>query len=149
MCWPAQSAMEAGVVAAFEAEGIKVRRGHSYDPMRGHGFISSQRMGMDVFMGIHPEAVWQYSHNVFSGLQNHRGPILTIANWSGQWPGLVGMLNLNACLHKAGIPFSTLWSKDFTDDDFRNGLRQWIKEKKVTHDESHVRNLDLASLPKP
>src|ERR1017187_746296 len=125
MCWPAQSKMEAGVIAAFEAEGIKVRRGHPCDPARGHGFISSQRMGMDVFMGIHPEAplivaeaVWQYSHNVLAGLQHHRGPILTVANWSGEWPGLVGMLNLNASLHKSGVQFSTLWSKDFTDDFF-------------------------------
>jgi hypothetical protein len=156
MCWPAQSAMEAQLIAAFEAEGVKVRRAHPYDPLRRHGFISSQRMGMDVFMGIHPdapvvvaEAVWQYSNNVFSGLQNHRGPILTVANWSGQWPGLVGMLNINACLHKTGIPFSTIWSKDFTDDYARRGIREWLREKKVTHDESHVRDLELDTLPKP
>jgi len=155
MCWPAQSAMEAEVTAAFGAEGIKVRRAHAYDPARHHGFISSQRMGMDVFMGIHPdaplvvaEAVWQYSHNVFAGLRNHRGPILTVANWSGQWPGLVGMLNLNGGLHKAGVAFSTLWSKDFKDEFFRKGIRQWLKEKKVTQDERHVRDLDLATLPK-
>ncbi len=43
------------------------------------------------------------------------GPILTVANWSGQWPGLVGMLNLNGCLTKAGVKYSTLWSEDFTD----------------------------------
>ena len=154
MCWPAQSAMEAGVIAAFEAEGIKVKRAHPYDTARGHGFISSQRMGMDVFMGIDPEApivvaetVWQYSHNVFSGLKDHRGPILTVANWSGQWPGLVGMLNLNGCLHKAGVTFSTLWSKDFSDEFFRRGIRQWLKEKKVTQDERHVRELELAELP--
>ncbi len=155
MCWPAQSKMEAGVIAAFEAEGVKVRRGHPYDEQRGHGFISSQRMGMDVFMGIHPEAplvvaeaVWQYSHNVLSGLQRHRGPILTVANWSGEWPGLVGMLNLNASLHKAGVKFSTIWSKDFTDDFFRKGIRQWLKEKKITHDAAHVRDLNLAALPR-
>src|SRR5947207_10112876 len=71
VCWPAQSRMEAGVIAAFAAEGIKVSRGHPYEAHRNHGFISSQRMGMDVFMGIHPEAplvvaeaVWQYSHTV-------------------------------------------------------------------------------------
>jgi len=154
MCWPTQLKMEASIVAAFEAEGIKVRRGHPYDAARGHGFISSQRMGMDVFMGIHPdaplvvaEAVWQYSHNVLSGLQHHRGPILTVANWSGEWPGLVGMLNLNASLHKSGVQFSTLWSKDFTDEYFRAGIRQWLKEKRVTHDKSHIRGLNLASLP--
>jgi hypothetical protein len=154
-CWPAQSKMEAGVIAAFEAEGVKVCRAHPYDSERKHGFISNQRMGMDVFMGIHldaplvvAEAVWQYSQNVLSGLQRHRGPILTVANWSGEWPGLVGMLNLNASLHKSGVQFSTLWSKDFTDEFFRKGIRQWLKEKKVTHDESHVHELNLAALPK-
>lgn len=154
MCWPAQSKMEAEVIAAFEAEGVKVHRGHPYDPVRHHGFISSQRMGMDVFMRIHPdaplvvaEAVWQYSHNVLSGLQHHRGPILTVANWSGEWPGLVGMLNLNASLSKSGVKFSTLWSKDFSDDFFHRGIRQWLREKTVTHDQSHVRPLELESLP--
>ncbi len=155
MCWAAQSKMEAGVIAALEAEGMKVRRGHPMDAGRAHGFISSQRMGMDVFMGIHPEAplvvaeaVWQYSHNVLAGLERHRGPILTVANWSGEWPGLVGMLNLNASLHKAGVAFSTIWSLDFTDEFFRKGIRQWLKEKKITHDSSHVRDLDLATLPR-
>jgi L-fucose isomerase-like protein len=102
-------------------------------------------MGMDVFEHIHPdaplvvaEAVWQYSGHLLAGLLSHRGPILTVANWSGQWPGLVGMLNLNGCLRKAGVPFSTLWSKDFKDPLFKNGLRQWIKDKVVVHDTSHV-----------
>ena len=156
MCWAAQSKMEAGVIAAFESEGVKVRRGHPYDASRHHGFISSQRMGMDVFMGIHPEApivvaeaVWQYSHHVLSGLISHRGSILTVANWSGEWPGLVGMLNLNGGLHKAGVRFSTLWSQDFTDEFFRKGIRQWLKEKKITHEERHVRDLNLSDLPKP
>ena len=112
-------------------------------------------MGMDVFMKIHPdapiivaEAVWQYSHNVFSGLEHHRGPILTVANWSGQWPGLVGMLNLNGCLHKGGVTFSTLWSKDFKDEFFRRGLRQWLKEHTIEQDLSHVHELDLSVLPR-
>jgi hypothetical protein len=154
VCWPAQEKMEAEITAAFEAEGVKVKRAHPFLPERGHGFISSQRMGMDVFMGIHPdaplivaEAVWQYSENVLAGLEHHRGPILTVANWSGQWPGLVGMLNLNASLHKAGVKYSTLWSKDFTDDFFRRGIRQWLREGTITHDASHVKDLDLKSLP--
>src|ERR1017187_3024749 len=131
---------------AFLEEGIKLRRAHPYDPALKHGFIHGQRMGMDVFEHIHPddplvvaEAVWQYSGHLWAGLLSHRGPILTVANWSGQWPGLVGMLNVNGCLRKAGIPFSTLWSKDFKDPFFKEGLRQWIKEKVVVHDTSHVK----------
>ena len=153
-CWPAQADMEARLTAAFAAEGFTVRRAHPYDPVEKHGFISSQRMGMDVFQKIHPdarlivaEAVWQYSHHVLAGLRSHRGPILTVANWSGQWPGLVGMLNLNACLTKAGVPYSTIWSEDFTDEFFKRGIRQWLKEGRITHDTSHVRNVDIASLP--
>ncbi len=62
------------------------------------------------------EAVWQYSHHLLPGLSTHRGPILTVANWSGEWPGLVGLLNLNGSLTKAGVTYSSLWSVDFTDD---------------------------------
>jgi hypothetical protein len=147
-CWPAQADMEKRVVAAFAREGITVNRGHPYDPEEKHGFISSQRMGIEVFKNIHAEArlivaeaVWQYSHHVLAGLRSHRGPILTVANWSGQWPGLVGLLNLNASLTKAGVEYSTTWSQDFTDAFFLNGIRQWIKEGRIIHDTSHVHDL--------
>jgi hypothetical protein len=153
-CWPAQEEMERHLVAAFAAEGVTVRRGHPYDPVEKHGFISSQRMGMEVFKSIHPdtplivaEAVWQYSYHVLAGLRSHQGPILTVANWSGQWPGLVGLLNLNGSLTKMGVEYSTLWSRDFTDDFFIRGIRQWIHEGHVTHDTSHVRDLNPATLP--
>ena len=94
------------------------------------------------------EAVWQYSQHILGGLVSHKGPILTVANWSGQWPGLVGMLNLNGSLTKAGVPYSTLWSADFTDDFFLDGLRRWLKGERVIHDRSHVRALnDFGKLP--
>jgi L-fucose isomerase-like protein len=153
-CWPAQAEVERKLAAAFAAEGITVRRAHPYDPNTRHGFLASQRAGMDVFAGIHPdarlvvaEAVWQYTHHVLPGLRSHRGPILTVANWSGQWPGLVGMLNLNGSMYKAGVPFSTIWSLDFTDDFFRRGLRQWLKTGRIEHDASHVRPLDRSAIP--
>ena len=152
-CWATQHDMEQRVIAAFAREGITVKRGHPYDPEEGHGFISSQRMGMDVFANIDPdaplivaEAVWQYSHHVLAGLRSHRGPILTVANWSGEWPGLVGMLNLNGSLTKAGVAYSTIWSVDFTDDFFVNGIREWIRTGKITHDTSHVRPLNVDNL---
>jgi hypothetical protein len=155
-CWPAQEEMERSLTEAFKKEGILVKRGHDYNPVEKHGFISSQRMGMDIFEKIHPdasvivaEAVWQYSHHVLAGLRDHRGPILTAANWSGQWPGLVGLLNLNGSLTKMGVSYSTIWSKDFTDEFFLNGIRQWIREGKIFHDASHVRDLNPSDLPEP
>ena len=133
-CWPAQRDMEEKLTAAFAQKGFKLIRAHPYSETQKHGFISSQRMGMDVFMKIHPQArlvfataAWQYSHHVFPGLRSHQGPILTVANWSGQWPGLVGLLNLNGSLVKAGKPFSSIWSKDFTDAYFQNALDEWLR----------------------
>ena len=155
ICWPAQAEFEQELTDAFAAEGATLRRAHPYDQNLQHGFIYNQRMGMDVFAGIDKdapiviaEAVWQYSNNVLAGLENHRGPILTVANWSGQWPGLVGMLNLNGCLHKAGVRFSTIWSKNCKDEFFRRGIKQWLKEKTIDHDQTHVTELDLASVSK-
>ncbi|MBO2032369.1 fucose isomerase [Siccationidurans ginsengisoli] len=152
-CWPAQQAMEAQLTAALARQGWTVRRAHAYDPVKQHGFLDSQRMGIEVFRGIDPqqplivaESVWQYSHHVLAGLTTHQGPILTVANWSGQWPGLVGMLNLNGCLTKAGVPYSTLWSEDFTDAFFEKGLRQWLRDGTVTQDESHVKAFGDSSL---
>ena len=145
-CWPAQHAMEQQIIAAVEREGAHVQRAHPIDPEQGHGFIDSQKRGIEVFRSMPPtaplivaEAVWQYSHHVLAGLITHQGPILTVANWSGQWPGLVGMLNLNGSLTKAGVRYSTLWSEDFTDDFFVKGLRRWLKQGRVTHDTPHVK----------
>lgn len=143
--------METALGQAIEARGFQVRRAHAFDPDVGHGFISSQRQGMDIFEKIPAdaplivaEAVWQYSHHVLAGLSTHRGPILTVANWSGTWPGLVGMLNLNGSLTKAGIRYSTLWSEDFTDDWFTQRLDQWLNTGQVSHEITHVANFDSA-----
>ena len=87
------------------------------------------------------EAVWQYSHHLLHGLEHHKGDICTVANWSGQWPGLVGMLNLNGSLTKAGVCYSTIWSEDFTDPFFTRALDRWLKKGKVRHDTSHVARL--------
>jgi hypothetical protein len=52
------------------------------------------------------------------------------------------MLNLNGCLHKAGVNFSTLWSKDFDDEFFLNGLHTWLRDGILHHDLSHVHDFD-------
>ncbi len=126
-CWPAQRDLEQKLSVVCARAGYDLRRAFPVNEAEGHGFISSQRMGMDIFMTIpngaklvFATAAWQYSHHVLPGLRDRRGPILTVANWSGQWPGLVGLLNLNGSLVKAGVPFSSLWSRDFDDDFFRN-----------------------------
>jgi hypothetical protein len=144
-CWPAQAAMEESLRQAIAAEGYELIRVHPYKEDEGHGFIGSQKEGMQVFNNVDPsaplivaEAVWQYSHHLLHGLISHEGPILTVANWSGTWPGLVGMLNLNGCLTKAGVKYSTLWSEDFTDEYFTERLRHWLAKGKAKHETDHI-----------
>ncbi len=153
-CWPAQEEMERQLTAAIERAGPRVQRAHPFDPVKQHGFIDSQKYGIQVFQDIPKkapvvvaEAVWEYSQHILPGLLSHRGPILTVANWSGTWPGLVGLLNLNACLTKAGVKYSSLWSEDFDDGFFTQGLKTWLKRGRVKHDLSHVHPLADVKIP--
>jgi len=146
--WSKQQEVEAQFADAVESFGWTVKRAHDVDPVTGHGFIDNQRKGMNVFRSIPKdaplvvvEAVWQYSHHVLAGLRDHTGPILVVANFAGDFPGLVGLLNLTGSMTKAGIKHSSLWSKDFTDDWAREQLKGWLETGTIEHDLSHVRDL--------
>ncbi len=155
-CWSAQQDMERALSAALKNHGWRIIRAHEYSPAKKHGFIDGQKMGMEVFRRrpemqtaplIVAESVWQYSHHVLHGLTTHRGPILSVANWSGTWPGLVGTLNLNGSMTKAGITYSSLWSENFSDRFFNAGMGQWLTTGRVTHDTSHVKDFELVKMP--
>ncbi|HUL55031.1 MAG TPA: fucose isomerase [Opitutaceae bacterium] len=154
VCWPAQAAMEQKLTAAVARLGHRLVRAHPYKPALKHGFIGSQKEGMEVFASLDPqaplivaEAVWQYSHHLLHGLISHQAPILTVANWSGMWPGLVGMLNLNGSLTKAGVKYSTLWSENFADDYFLTRLAAWLATGRAKHATAQVRPLAAARVP--
>ncbi|MET0695593.1 MAG: hypothetical protein ABWY56_16800, partial [Propionibacteriaceae bacterium] len=147
-CWPTQQQLEADLGQAVAQLGYQIHRAHDIDPQKGHGFIDSQRRGIEVFREVPPdaplivvEAVWQYSHHLLPGLRSHRGPILVVANWAGDFPGLVGLLNLTGSLTKAGVSYSALWSEHFTDDWAIQGLKEWLTTGTIEHDQSHVRDL--------
>ncbi len=152
-CWPAQAEMETQLSDAVTALGHEIVRAHPFKEDEGHGFIAGQREGLDIFKDIPKDApiivavaVWQYSYHVYPGLLTHEGPVLTLANWSGQWPGLVGLLNLNGSLTKAGRDYSTLWGEDFSDAGFREKLRTWLETGALEHPQPHVRSFDAAAI---
>jgi len=148
--WSTQVALEEIVATALGEHGWSTVRGNAVDPKTGHGFISSQRMGLEVFKGIPTdaplivaEAVWQYSHHVLGGLRSHQGPILTVANFAGDWPGLVGLLGLNAGLTKMDKAYSTIWTVDGTDQWFKDGIHSWVANATIRHDATHVKDLPV------
>ena len=154
VCWQTQAEMEKELKGALKKLGFELVRAHPYKRDVKHGFIASQKEGLEVFARIDPdaklivaEAVWQFSHHILHGLISHRGPICLVANWSGQWPGLVGMLNLAGSLTKAGVKYSMLWAEDFSDPDFNKKLSTWLKTGRIKHPTSHVIPFDSVKVP--
>jgi len=145
-CWPVQQQFEAKLQEALITRfGTRMRRAHPIKPDKGHGFISTQREGSDVFADLDPDAplivlltAWQYSHHLAPSLVHHRGPILLLANFEGTWPGLVGMLCLAGTLTSLGKPYSRLWSAGFDDELFYRGLETWLKTGTLRHDTSYL-----------
>jgi hypothetical protein len=151
-CWPVQNKFEDKLEKALAGHfGVKAKRAHLYKGDKGHGFISSQREGSDLFATIDPEApvivlltAWQYSHHLAPSLARHKGPVLLLANFDGTWPGLVGTLCMAGTLTGLGKAYSRLWSSDFDDDFFYTGLDSWLKTGKIKHDLSYLHPVDAS-----
>ncbi len=149
-CWPVQQQFEARLQEALITRfGYRAKRAHPIKTDRGHGFISNQREGSDVFAGIDPEApvivlltAWQYSHHLAPSLAQHRGPILLLANFEGTWPGLVGMLCMAGTLTSLGKEYSRLWSVAFDDEFFHRSLGTWLRTGRIVHDTSYLHEID-------
>ncbi|MDR3494732.1 MAG: signal transduction protein [Ancalomicrobiaceae bacterium] len=150
-CWPVEAKYEALLAKALTALGKTPLRAHPIKADKGHGFISSQREGSDVFAAIDPDApvivlltAWQYSHHLANCLARHKGPVLLLANFDGTWPGLVGMLCMAGTLTSLGKPYSRLWSEGFDDALFVNGLKTWLSTGWIEPDLSHLTHVDAA-----
>jgi hypothetical protein len=149
-CWPVQREFEDRLERVLaERWGRRVRRAHPVKADKGHGFISTQREGSDVFAALDPDApvivlltAWQYSHHLAPSLVHHRGPILLLANFEGTWPGLVGMLCMAGTLTSLGKRYSRLWSAGFDDEFFFRGLETWLKTGKILHDKTYLHPVD-------
>lgn len=144
-CWPMQEKYEAKLQDMLGKLGYQMKRAHAVDHQRGHGFISSQRQGSDLFAQIDENAplivlltAWQYSHHIAPSLVHHKGPVLLLANFDGTWPGLVGMLCLAGSLTSLGKSYSRLWSENFDDELFVDGLKTWLRYGSLQHSLSYL-----------
>ena len=55
-CWPVEAKYETLLETALAGLGKRARRAHPIKADKGHGFISSQREGSDIFATIDPDA---------------------------------------------------------------------------------------------
>ena len=157
-CWPEQAKMEQALRNAFTDLGyelirapIPTRKAKSMDSSVRRRRVSRffRHVDPDALRSSSPKQSGNIPITCFRGFFPHHGPILTCANWSGTWPGLVGMLNLNGSLSKAGCRYSTIWSEHFTDDFFRDYLpMSWLRDGHAKHKTPHVtkwKQVDIGS----
>lgn len=106
-----------------------------------------ERLGAidDPLIGIY--AHWVYGPHTTDGVVGKTNPLLLASNFSGAWPGLVGLLNTGACLEMIDRPSSRIWSNaaDWREDEpFMQRLEAWIANGAITYDE-----VSLRAPPKP
>lgn len=84
---------------------------------------------------------WFYGPHTTDGVVGKDNPLLLASNFSGRWPGLVGLLNTGACLESVGRAHSRIWSDapDLSADPrFMERLDQWCKSGKIEYDTSDL-----------
>jgi L-fucose isomerase-like protein len=115
---------------SYRVEGILSKPHHAIEKL---GPIDDPMIGICVH--------WIYGPHTTEGVVGKDNPLLLASNFSGEWPGLVGLLNTGACLESLGRPFSRIWTEapDFsTDHAFMERLDAWCTTGRIDYDESEI-----------
>src|SRR5262245_9434362 len=107
------------------------------------GFLSKPHESIEKLGPIEDPMVgvcvhWFYGPHTAEGVVGKDTPLLLASNFSGQWPGLVGLLNTGACLEMLGRPFSRIWTTaaDWTrDEEFMTHLEEWCATGRIHYSE--------------
>jgi L-fucose isomerase-like protein len=109
---------------------------------RVEGFLSKPHHAIEKLAPIDDPLIgvcvhWFYGPHTTDGVVGKNNPLLLASNFSGRWPGLVGLLNTGACLESVGRVHSRIWSDapDFTSDDaFMQRLEGWCRTGHIAYD---------------
>jgi L-fucose isomerase-like protein len=116
-------------------------------PYLVEGFLSKPHHAIEKLGPIRDPMVgvcvhWFYGPHTTDGVVGKDNPLLLASNFSGKWPGLVGLLNTGACLASLNRAFSRAWTDapDWTTDSvFMDRLREWCTTGKIAYEESAIR----------
>ena len=84
---------------------------------------------------------WFYGPHTTDGVVGKDNPLLLASNFSGTWPGLVGLLNTGACLASLDRAFSRIWTEadDWSADaQFMQRLEQWCNTGSISYREDEL-----------
>lgn len=115
-------------------------------PWRVPGFLTKpheaiERLGPveDPMIGVFVH--WVYGPHTTDGVVGKENPLLLVSNFSGQWPGLVGLLNTGACLESVGRAFSRAWTDapDWSADAaFMDRLEEWLSTGRIDYPRDEI-----------
>ncbi len=114
---------------------------------RVEGYLSAPHHGIDKLGPIDDPMIgvcvhWFYGQHTSEGVVGKDNPLLLASNFSGRWPGLVGLLNTGACLETVGREFSRAWTsaEDWTTDEiFMERLDEWCSSGRIDYSEAEIR----------
>jgi L-fucose isomerase-like protein len=113
---------------------------------RVEGFLSKPHHAIEKLAPIDDPLIgvcvhWFYGPHTTDGVVGKNNPLLLASNFSGRWPGLVGLLNTGACLESVGRRHSRIWSDapDLSRDDvFMQRLEQFCSTGRIEYGERDV-----------
>jgi L-fucose isomerase-like protein len=116
------------------------------EPRRVPGFISKPHESIEKLGPIDEPLIavcvhWFYATHTTEGVAGKTNPLLLASNFSGQWPGLVGLLNTAASLESLGRPFSRIWTSatDWVNDPkFMERLAHWCDNGGLTYAQDEI-----------
>ena len=116
--------------ASYRVEGFLSKPHHAIEKL---GPIDDPLIGVCVH--------WFYGPHTTDGVVGKSNPLLLASNFSGRWPGLVGLLNTGACLESLDRAHSRIWSDapDLSADDaFMQRLEQFCSTGAIAYGEQDV-----------
>ncbi|MCH7526596.1 MAG: fucose isomerase [Planctomycetes bacterium] len=113
---------------------------------RVEGFLTKPHEAIDKLGPIDDPMIgvcvhWFYGPHTTDGVVGKDNPLLLASNFSGTWPGLVGLLNTGACLESVGRRFSRVWTSadDWTADEaFMARLEEWCSTGTIRYPEDEI-----------
>ncbi len=116
------------------------------EPFRVEGFLSKPHEAIEKLGPVDDPIVgvfvhWVYGPHTTDGVVGKENPLLLASNFSGKWPGLVGLLNTGACLESLNRKHSRIWtdSEDWSaDPTFMQRLDEWCSSGAITYSETAI-----------
>src|SRR5215470_13238969 len=150
--WPGDGRQKPNELAVpnIEAATVQIERALKKlgrEPYRVPGFLSKPHEAIDRLGPIDDPIAgvfvhWVYGPHTTEGVVGKDNPLLLASNFSGRWPGLVGLLNTGACLESLDRRFSRAWTDapDWTTDDaFMARLDEWCSSGAIRYGTEQVR----------